>query len=394
MSQFVLLAGSAFAQHVFSIEVDTLTRSYLVIESSRNVSEQLPLIVLLHDNDVAPFSLARLNWSTLQRPAIVAMPVAWRGQWSCSREDLPSNDETFLMNVIFKVQRDFNVDTKRVFMVGMGNASCVASQFTKRHPELVRTAVNWNRASAVPITSPGQAQGLDSLLAQNTADVTAAAGDTLLPIDDDMTSSAGFSYVGHSTLAFHLGRWQQSRRSRGSPDTVTLTDLADYHLMFGFELGYHLTAQWSFVLGTDVLIIPKEQRINGISWGGGQGIQVSASGKGGIVIPYGVGVRYAFPRKAVVPFFSTMAGSTFMFIGGGSATGSPGNISRNIVKRKVSLFRYSVDAGCDVRLKPGTSLQLKAGYTFSSKISPELASVDRFEGLHISGGLVFTIRRR
>ncbi len=379
-----------YSQRVFSLEVDSLNRSYLLVGPSRDEPAKLPLVIVLHDEGTSPFSLEGFNWSRLQQPAIIALPIGLRGKWAC-KGDSVLHDEAFLMKLIFQVQNNFRTDPTRVFIIGMGDASCLADRFSKKHPALVRATANWSRNSLRPETMPERTRQFDSLIFRNPASPAGREAAESFSFRKDNETPTEFSYADRTTLSFHIGRWDQSRRSRKGPDTVTLTDLGEYHFMFGFAAGYYFNKHWSFFIGSDFLIIPKERTINGISWGGGQGVRVNVSGKGGIVVPYGIGLRYSFPRRVVMPFLSAGIGSTFMFIGGGSASGGPGNINKSIVKRKENLLRYSADTGCDIRLSPNTFFQLKAGYTFSSIIEPELASVDRFEGLSFSIGLLFIL---
>lgn len=51
------------AQRFFSFEVDNLSRTYLLSEPSHEKGTHLPLIILLHDSNVMPITLARLEWS-------------------------------------------------------------------------------------------------------------------------------------------------------------------------------------------------------------------------------------------------------------------------------------------------------------------------------------------
>lgn len=54
---------STQAQRFFSFEVDNLSRTYLLSEPSHEKGTHLPLIILLHDSNVMPITLARLEWS-------------------------------------------------------------------------------------------------------------------------------------------------------------------------------------------------------------------------------------------------------------------------------------------------------------------------------------------
>jgi hypothetical protein len=303
-------------------------------------------------------------------------------------------DEKFLLRIILRAQHDFKTDASRVFIVGMGGAFCLAQDFAQKHAALVRAAVPWHRVTPLGGIARHPAQRLDSLVAGNPGRKQKATVGMMASMTYDTEHKRLDSarlWRRHASLLLHLGRWQQASGSRTDFDTQTLTDLANYHFMFGLKVGYAFTAKWSAFVEGDFLIIPKERKINNLSWGGGQGIRVNASGKGGVVIPYGAGVLYTIPVRRIRPFVSVSVGSTFLYIGGGTASGGPGSIDKTIYKRKESILRYAVATGVDLPVSRVTSVQLSAQYTFSPEIEPPLASVDRFQGLNLFFGLLFNL---
>jgi hypothetical protein len=285
----LLLAGRlpTQAQRFFSVEVDSLTRTYLLSEPSQEKGTHLPLIILLHDRHAMPITLARLEWSKLHQPAVIAFPIAIQNRWLCdsTTTDSLNADERFLLRLIFQIQNNFRTDPSRVFIIGMGEAFCLADVFTKRHPALIRAAVRWNNKSPLKQIIPEPAHQFDSLVRTNPG-VEKPKRDTG-HFAFEQPKKENDSYAHHTTLTFRAGRWQQAQSSRTEFDTVTFTDLSEYHFQFGFEVGYYVTERLTVFVSSDFMIIPKEQNINSISWGGGQGVQVDANGKGGIVIPYG-----------------------------------------------------------------------------------------------------------
>jgi hypothetical protein len=352
------------------------------------------MIILLHDQKVMPFSLARMEWSRLKYKSIVVFPVALRNRWSCqTNADSLKADEKFLLRLIFQIQNNFRTDPSRVFITGMGSSFCLADAFAKKHPSLIRAAVPWEHSSSRSSSIPERSSSFDSLVSHNPG-IAQPKGDTVKFAFDQNTKEEKLPYANHTTLAFHLGRWQQAKSARTDFDTQTMTDLSQYHFQFGLEVGYYFTERWSAFLNSDFMIIPKERKVNSISWGGGQGVNVRASGKGGIVIPYGMGIRYTIPRGNFRPFFSALLGSTFLFVGGGKASGGSGGVTKDIVKRKVSVFRAALGTGFDLCLSQTVSLQFTAQYAFSPKISPPLGSVNRFQGLSIMAGLLFILNRK
>lgn len=385
---------SGWSQRLFSFEVDSLTRSYLLVDATNDIATNLPVIIILHDQRVMPTSLARMEWGRLKHPCVMVFPVALRNQWACkSQADSLKADEDFLLRLIFQIQNSFRTDPSRVFIIGMGSSFCLADAFAKKHSSLIRTAIHWNNPSARSSVIAERAPSFDSLVSHNPG-IAIPKNDTIQFAFEQNRAEEKVPYAKHSTLAVHVGRWHQAKATRTDFDSLTMTDLSEYHFQFGVEFGYHFSERWSAFVGSDFTIIPKKREVNNISWGGGQGVNVQASGKGGIVIPYGLGVRYTSPRENFRPFVTTSLGSTFFFIGGGKATGVPGGLNKEMVKRNENVFRYTLGTGFDLRVSPMTSLQLTTQYAFSSKIEPPLASVNRFQGLSFMIGLLFILNRK
>lgn len=392
---FCIAAGCSAvrAQRLFSFELDSLTRSYLVTEPPGEERTNLPLIILLHDEKTLPVTLAKWDWSKLYQPCLMVFPIALRNKWVCRiGSDSAKTDEKFLVRLIFHIENNFRTDPSRVFIIGTGYSFCLADYFAKAHRSLVRAAVAWKpwpvstHGSIMPERLP-----FDSLVRRYPT-IAVTRNDSARFVEQPKTRKE--PYADHTTLAFHLGRWQQAKSSRGSFDSLTLADLAEYHFLFGLEVSYHFTERWSGFAGGDFIIIPRKREITSISWGGGSGVNVKASGKGGIVIPYGLGVRYTIAVENFRPFVYASVGTTFLYIGGGKATGRSGGINKKIEERKESVFRYGSGIGFDFRLSPMTSMQFTAHYTFSSKMQPSLASVDRFQGASILAGLLFILNRK
>lgn len=393
-SLIVFLYSNAVAQHFFTIETDGLSRSYLVVTPSPEPIARLPVVIVLHDDGIIPVSLAKLNWSQLRRPSIVVFPVGLMGKWNCLSTDSirAMNDVSFISKLIREINNSYKTDPTRVFMVGMGASNCMVNDFVSRYPKLVRGRAQWNYQRTV---SPGQvfpepARQLDSLSLANPSTHV----ETIKPAHAMISSRNYMPYEKKMDIFFHVGRWQQSPGKRTDFDSLTLVDLAKYHLMFGVQLEYNFTPSIATFIETELMIIPKEQNINSISWGGGQGVNVKASGKGGIVIPYGIGFKYSFEKNKIRPFLSASGGRTYIYLGGGKASGGIGSISKTITKRKESPWRYTFGGGLDARMAPQVSFRFYTGYCFGSSLEPPMGSITNFEGLSIQLGLVFILSKK
>ncbi len=197
------------------------------------------------------------------------------------------------------------------------------------------------------------------------------------------------------SIGINAGRWQQSQRSQVGPDNLTFVNVADYHFKMGAQLEYHYTEALSFYLDVNTIIIPKEENIQGISWRLGQGIRLNATGKGGIIVPYGLGVRYAWTFNRLRPFVTSTVGATYFYLGGGTVSIAIFNSTdeENIVRQQKHVLQWNVGGGFDYRFSPVFSSRLASQYWLSSPLSPPIGAVDAFQGLSFTLGLVFLMGR-
>lgn len=385
---------TTFSQRLFSTEVNGLTRSYLLVNPVDDTTKDLPLIVVLHDDYFSSLSLARLNYSKLSHPAILVFPVGIKNQWTCNSDSL-RRDESFLLKLIFNVQSNFKTDASRTFLIGIDDSFCFANYFSKKHSAIIRTAAQWKPANprVAEVKMP-----FDSIVVNSPhiKRLDTKSDKTSFEFEKHEDEDEFKKYAGHSTLLFRLGRWQQMPASKTDFDSLTLTDLSERHFLFGAQLGFSFTEHWLAYLECDFLIIPKEQNINSITIGGGQGLSAQGSGSGGIVIPYGAGVRYAFlKREEFRPFVAASVGTTYLYAKGGQGSFSLGTgQSSTTNEREERVLRYSLTTGFDFRMGRATSFQFTASYTTSSQIEPPLASVNRFEGISIMVGLLFILGKK
>lgn len=148
---FLLLfpAGSShvWCQGFFSVEVDSLTRSYYVIDRPGEEGLPRPLIVLLLDRNTLSTTVARLTDAKIRRPCVMVLPLSLMNRWSCLTGPTAFEaDEVFLLRLIFELQNTFHTDPARTFIIGSGNAFCLADLFMRKNPALIRAAVQWNKS--------------------------------------------------------------------------------------------------------------------------------------------------------------------------------------------------------------------------------------------------------
>lgn len=131
-------------EYFLSMDVEGTERSCLV-KLSHGYDKQLPLIIVLHENDTSPLRLAAMNWQKFDHRAVIAFPTGRDWRWSCqvgkrAKNDV-DNDILFIERLIAKLHKEFLVDISRTFIVGAGNSFCLAEQFQQRSPAI--QAVQW-----------------------------------------------------------------------------------------------------------------------------------------------------------------------------------------------------------------------------------------------------------
>jgi len=380
-----------FSQRLFTVQIDSLTRSYFV-NAPKQEAGNLPMIVILHDNNIMPTLLGNLPWNKLQQPAVMVFPVGLINQWHCKKNSdslLTERDQKFLLRLVFHVQNNFKTDLSRTFLIGMGDAFCAVQDFVKKHPTIVRSAVRWDYKKELLeakeiIPEPGWK--LDSLVRHNPP-----KGNYLqnkkFPFEQE--EKIYKPYRRHLSFGFNLGRWQQAMGSRTEFDTVTFVDISERHFIFGVQVEYNITERISAFTDVNFMIIPKEESINSISIGP-NGVQASGSGHGGIVIPYGAGIRYVFLCKDFRPFITVAFGHTYLHTEGGTGSGSLlGGTTQETTKKTENIFTYRLGVGFDYRLSEDVSFRSSASYFMSNNINPAVGSIDTFQGLSILAGLNF-----
>lgn len=392
-SLHLMVITHLYAQRVFTVQVDSLTRSYFVNSPQEEIS-RLPLVILLHDGAVRPMSLVGLPWDKLKQPVIMVFPTGLVNQWHCkSNSDslLAVRDQKFLLKLLFQVQNNFKTDLSRTFLIGMGDAFCIAQDFASTHPALVRSAVQWDfRKDLVDakVIVPEPARKLDSLVSHNPS-TGKDPEQKKLPLE--LNNVEYKSYKKHISFAITLGRWQQAGSSRTEFDTTTFVDISKSHFILGIQIEYNLTERLSAFGDINIITIPKDQSINTITIGSG-GIQATGSGHGGIVIPYGAGIRYAFPHGIFRPFVMAAMGVTYIHAEGGTGSGGPfSGITQVITKKIENVLTYRLGTGFDYRLSGTVSFRLSGSYFTSNKIEQPIGSINAFRGLSIMTGLAFVL---
>ncbi|MEQ9437508.1 MAG: hypothetical protein RIG62_00625 [Cyclobacteriaceae bacterium] len=206
-------------------------------------------------------------------------------------------------------------------------------------------------------------------------------------------------YQKHLTIGASVGYWQQAKSTEEGLDPLTLVDIADYHLKIGVQVEYNFTEALSVFLDVNGIIIPREENIQHISLGITDGITVGATGKGGIIVPCGLGMRYTWAGNAFRPFVASSLGATYFYIGGGNV--SVGlfdlevlDIEQQITEQKKLILQGKFGGGFDYRFSPMFSFRVSADYWLSNRLNPPVGSINAFQGWSISGGLAYIVGKQ
>lgn len=194
------------------------------------------------------------------------------------------------------------------------------------------------------------------------------------------------------TLGVGFGRWQIFPHALA--DSTGMLDISDYHRMLNLNMGYNFHENTAITWSLGMLIIPKEKKIDSLSWTPGSGlggIRAKAHGSGGVVIPFTLGVRHSFLTGLTRPYVAGGLGFTYMYIGEGSASVVGGDRDKDIRKESRITPSWNITAGVQHRMGRVVTLSLGLDIYGSARLRSEIGSIKQFSGWYLSGGLQFIL---
>lgn len=133
---FLSNAQTYFAQELKTLEYAGLERSYLVnLPSNYDEASPSPLLIALHgaDEDGLNFQLeTQIDEIARDSGYIAVFPNGYQGGWNfldeneMAQEDNWTDDVGFLNTLIDQLIADYNVNTRRIFIVGFSNGGLMA----------------------------------------------------------------------------------------------------------------------------------------------------------------------------------------------------------------------------------------------------------------------------
>jgi polyhydroxybutyrate depolymerase len=140
-----------------SIVVDDLAREYRLVVPRSIGARPVPLVVALHGTGDTPQSMA--TYSGLDRLAsekgfLLVYPSAIRGRWKV--EDAESGDSNgdirFMDALLERLSSQFNLDSRRIYAVGMSNGATFAQLWGAHRSEQIAAVVA--HSGAAPLGYP------------------------------------------------------------------------------------------------------------------------------------------------------------------------------------------------------------------------------------------------
>lgn len=129
-----------------SIVVDELTREYRLVVPRSIVAGPVPLVVALHGTGDTPQSMA--TYSGLDRLAsekgfLLVYPSAIRGRWKVEdAESADANRDIRFMDALLKrLSSQFNLDSRRIYALGMSNGATFAQLWGAHRSEQITAVV-------------------------------------------------------------------------------------------------------------------------------------------------------------------------------------------------------------------------------------------------------------
>jgi len=197
-----------------------------------------------------------------------------------------------------------------------------------------------------------------------------------------------------NTFAFslHYGRVQMFPTAISS--NSSMVKISDYHKQWSLTFEYYPWENTAFQVTTGLQYIPKEKKIDSLSWTpdtGLGGIRAGAHGKGGAVIPVNLAIKKSFFHGLTRPYISGGLGFLYIIIGEGTATVDEGEKNKNISRQSQVTFSWKVGTGVQHRMGKVVRLDLGLDFFGSPRLSLVIGSMDHLSGWYLSAGLNFIL---
>lgn len=179
-----------------------------------------------------------------------------------------------------------------------------------------------------------------------------------------------------------------------SKDVPDYVNIDDYHGQFNLVVEYYAYEQIAAQVSIGLIVIPKQQSIDSISFIPGTGLQGKGSGKGGAILPITFGVKKTFLKGLARPYVSLLSGFNYIKIGTGTGTGNINGVEKNIDYQSKFTFCYQLGSG--IQCRTGKVVRFDFGVNFygSPRFSSSIGGINSYQGFYVFGGMNFILNPR
>ena len=230
-----------------SIVVDGAKRNYKLVNA--NGADARPLIIGLHGYRDRPEWLAAYSGLHLlaeQEDAILALPQgkqqSWNGSFCCGWAWQNNVADTeFILEMITAIEREQQIDTSRIYLVGFSNGGILAQKLLHEQPQVFA-------ASASVMSGVGDSENiLDISNAQAPLLLINGTKDNYVPLAHPLQTN-DFSFLPafdtSSTWAEHYGLGERQSSQKGDYTEYTWADDTDQKLVQRIYPTSHRWPEW------------------------------------------------------------------------------------------------------------------------------------------------------
>lgn len=174
-----IFCSSSFAQETRYLNYDGFNRKYLIQIPSDIQNKQVPLLIALHGGGGtvekwAEFTNNGFEKLSEQEKFILVYPQGLKKQWNDTRDFKSSyahrnniDDVGFLSALIDHLENDYQIDKKRVYVVGVSNGAMMAQYLALKHADKITAIASIIGSMPKGLTKKFQPVGQISVLMLN-----------------------------------------------------------------------------------------------------------------------------------------------------------------------------------------------------------------------------------
>lgn len=380
---FIFLPLPGKAQRVFVKNIDGVNRSYLYYQSQdiSSAGSNKPLLIVLHKNGSdAREAYQHLTQGITSKDFIVLFANGFKNYWSC-HPDSVLNDAAFLKTMIADAYDNFHINRNRVYLLHDSSNECTSAGFRREYPDsgIQNFALkNYDDKEFSRTVENIQFSRLHS------ANRFSLWDDPLINKKMNFIDSLK-NYRLHNrwVIDYRIGGFTWLPSAKTGVVDETYMDLSKAHAYMGFTVTKWMNDSLAWFVDAGTLKVPKKKDMAGTRMKVG----------GGMIIPFTLGVKYAFFRRPfLTPYGLIGAGFTSVILAG--ARFNPANITPgqlpNLKSGSRIAFQMMLGSGFDIRLSKRIMVGGHARYVHSAKFKT-LGEVHAVRGMDLSASIGFIL---